>query len=254
MGIVPERRTRMVELVRAHSELEVTTLARELQATEATVRRDLRALEEQGVVRRSYGMVFAVEQSRFEVPLSKRADAIAAEEEAIARTAVALLGDATSVYIDVGTAPRAVAGALPAHVPLTIVTPSIPVAAALATSPHEVLLLGGRIQKRTLSTVDHWARETLSRVTIDTAFLTANGVTPEAGLTTPDPAVAGVKTLAVHASRRRIFVGDHLKFGVTSFARFAAVTDIEVFVTGSRLPIAQSRRFGELGARIVRAQ
>lgn len=248
------RRKRIVELTREHSELEVSELAAELGATQATVRRDLRLLEQEGVIRRSYGMVSAVDRSRFETPLTRRATDTSAEGALVARAAVSLLSNETSVYIDDGAIMRLLAEALPAHPALTVVTPSIPVAAALADTPHEVLLLGGRVRGRTLDSVGHWAREMLAGFIIDVAFLGANGVTIDAGLTTPDPAVAALKGVAVRVARRRIFVGDYLQFGVTSFARFAGVHDIELFVTSSRLPLSQAKRFTEVGAKIMRAR
>lgn len=247
------RRVRILDLVAERTEVAVADLARELGITQSMLRRDLRALESDGAVRRSYGTISAVERSRFETPLSWRATTNGEERIAIARAAAQLLSSESSVYVDEGVTARLVAEHLSPSKPLTIVTPSILVAADLAAnSPHEVLLLGGRVRGRTLGVVDHWAREMLSGFAIDAAFLGANGVTVEAGLTTPDPAVAAIKAAAVQVSRRRIFVGDHSKFGVTSFARFANIGDIEVFVTSERLPLAHARRFMQYGPQVVR--
>ena len=57
----------------------------------------------------------------------------------------------------------------------------------------------------------------LSGFVIDLAFVGANGISRESGLTTPDPAVADIKAHAVRAARRRVFVGIHTKFGVRTF-------------------------------------
>jgi DeoR family transcriptional regulator, fructose operon transcriptional repressor len=246
------RRSRVLELVRTRSEIDIGDLAAETQATQATLRRDLRLLEAQGLVRRSYGRIAAVESSRFETPLAWRAAVESVERAAIAAAAAREVGDASSVFVDEGVTGQLVAANLPPR-PLTIVTPSLPVAAELAaTTSHEILLLGGRVRGRTLGSVDHWARDMLAGFAIDLAFIGANGVTMEAGLTTPDPAVAAVKAVAVKVSRRVVFVGDHTKFGVTSFARFANVADVEVFVTSDRLSASQARRFAQHGARVER--
>ena len=253
MDTAASRRVRILELVSERAEVAVAEVAEELGITQSMLRRDLRVLEGEGSVRRSYGTISAVERSRFETPLAWRTTTNGDEKIAIARAAAGLLTGESSVYIDEGVTARLVAEYLPASRPLTIMTPSILVAADLAAnSPHEVLLLGGRVRGRTLGVVDHWAREMLSGFAIDAAFLGANGVTVEAGLTTPDPAVAAIKAAAVQVSRRRIFVGDHSKFGVTSFARFANVGDIEVFVTSERLPLAHARRYMQYGPQVVR--
>ena len=116
-----------------------------------------------------------------------------------------------------------------------------------------VLLLGGRMRGRTLATVDHWALQMLGDLVIDLAFLGANGISREHGLTTPDPAVAAVKAEVVARSRRRVFVGLHTKFGVSSFCRFADISDFEVLVTDSGLNATEARRFSAVGPPVIRA-
>ncbi|MGV8885327.1 MAG: DeoR/GlpR family DNA-binding transcription regulator [Microbacteriaceae bacterium] len=251
---VVARRRRILELVRQHNELSVTQLAEMLELELPTLRRDLRLLEGQGTIRRSYGLIAAVETSRYETSLALRAASEnSAEKSAIAEAAASLLHGETTIYIDEGYLPQLIAVNLPTERALTIVTPSLPVAAHLAeSSQHEVILLGGRVRGRTLGTVDHWAREMLSGFSLEIAFVGANGVTVDAGLTTPDPAVAAIKSTAIAVSRRKIFIGDHTKFGVTSFARFARISDIDLFVTGEKLSAAQTRRFTDGGAQFLR--
>ena len=87
---------------------------------------------------------------------------------------------------------------------------------------------------------------------IDLAFLGTNGISPERGLTTPDPAVAAVKAAAAQASRRRVLLADSTKFGVDSFCRFARVQDLEAIVTDDGLPVEDADAYAALGVRMVR--
>jgi DeoR family fructose operon transcriptional repressor len=93
----------------------------------------------------------------------------------------------------------------------------------------------------------------LRDLVIDLAFLGANGISRDHGLTTPDPAVAAVKSEVVARSRRRIFVGLHTKFGAASFCRFADIEDFELLVTDTGLSPSEARRFSVLGPQVVRA-
>lgn len=252
--LLSSRRDELIRIVRERGSVNVATLAELLQVPPATLRRDLRMLEARSMIRRSYGEVHAVESSRHETSIAWRASNEPEHRARIAEAAVTMLDGASTIYIDEGRTTALVSDRLPNDRPLTIVTPSLLVAAELAVdTPHEVLLLGGRVRGRTMGTVDYWARDMLAGFVIDLAFLGANGVTAAHGLTTPDPAVAAVKSAAVRASRRRIFVGDHTKFGVSSFARFAAITDFERFVTTDRVPAGEARRLAHLGADIVHA-
>ena len=115
-----------------------------------------------------------------------------------------------------------------------------------------VELLGGRVRGRTLATVDHWTTQMLSGFVLDLAFIGANGISRERGLTTPDPAVAEVKAQVVRAARRLVFCGVHTKFGVSTFCRFAEIGDLETIVTDVALPATEAHRYSLLGPQVIR--
>jgi DeoR/GlpR family transcriptional regulator of sugar metabolism len=93
----------------------------------------------------------------------------------------------------------------------------------------------------------------LAGFVIDLAYVGANGTSREHGLTTPDPAVADVKAQVMRVARRRVFVGVHTKFGVSSFCRFAEVADFEAIVTDTALPASEAHRYTLLGPQVIRA-
>jgi DeoR/GlpR family transcriptional regulator of sugar metabolism len=249
-----ERQHQILTWARGDGEVDVNKAAADLGVAPETVRRDLRVLEQSGYVRRRHGGAYPVETSRFETTLAMRSTRRVPEKRRIALAAVELLGDAETVFIDEGFHPQLIAEALPTDRNLTVITASLPVAAILAErDPVTVLLLGGRVRGRTLATVDHWATRMLGGLVIDLAFIGANGISREHGLTAPDPAVADVKTQAMKVSRRRIFIGVHTKFGLSSFCRFAEVADFEAIVTDSGLPASEARRYSLLGPQVIRA-
>lgn len=248
-----ERQREIVRVARASGSVDVTALAAELGVAKETVRRDLRALEDHGLVRRTHGGAYPVESAGFETTLAFRATSHVPEKRRIATAAAELLGDAETVFVDEGFTPQLIAEALPADRSLTVVTASLSTAAVLAANPATtVLLLGGRVRGRTLATVDHWATAMLAGFVIDLAFVGANGISREHGLTTPDPAVADVKAQVVRVSRRRVFAGVHTKFGVSSFCRFAEIADFETIVTDAALPASEAHRYSLLGPQVLR--
>jgi DeoR family fructose operon transcriptional repressor len=249
-----ERQHRILATARNEGSVDVGKLAAELAVAPETIRRDLRLLEQQGLVRRTHGGAYPVETARFETSLEMRTTRSVAERRRIAAAAVGLLAGAETVFIDEGFTPRLIAEALPTDRPLTVVTASLPIAALLAdaSSAITVLMLGGRVRGRTLATVDHWATQMLSGFVIDLAFIGANGISREHGLTTPDPAVADVKAQVVRVSRRRVFSGIHPKFGASSFCRFAEVTDFEAIITDTALPASEAHRYSLLGPQVIR--
>jgi DeoR/GlpR family transcriptional regulator of sugar metabolism len=240
-------------MVRDHGELAPTQLNGLLGVSLETIRRDLRIMEAQGLVRRSYGRVFPVESGAFETPLSVRSQVSPEEKMRIAAAAVEQIRDAQLIFVDEGYTPELIARNLPQDRRLTVVTSSLPIAMLLAPRPSvEVLMLGGRVRGNTLGVVDHWTVDMLRQLNLDLAFLGANGVTVAQGMTTPDPTVAAVKSTALASSARRIFIGAHHKFATRTFVTFARLSDFELIITGRELSAFQAKRFAAAGAKLLR--
>lgn len=247
------RQSRILEFARTRGRVEVVALASELDVATETIRRDLKMLADRRLVKRVHGGAIPLESAAFESGVDYRSRVDLAQKHRIATAAAGLLHGAETVYLDEGFTPRLIAEKLSDH-ELTVVTSSLLAAEALADSDRvTVLLLGGRMRGRTLATVDHWALGMLDDLVIDLAYLGTNGITVENGLTTPDPAVAAVKSRAIRRAQRRVLVAAHSKFGMTSFCRFAEVSDFEAIVTGTELPEAEARKYDALGTSVVRA-
>jgi DeoR family fructose operon transcriptional repressor len=132
------------------------------------------------------------------------------------------------------------------------VTNGVPIAAMLATRPRlSVMMLGGRIRGRTLSTVETWATRALAEIYVDVAFLGTNGISMERGLTTPDPSEAAVKSAMIACSRRRILLADHTKVGNDNFCRFGELAELDVLITDDGLDPSLAAELRDVVARVV---
>jgi DeoR/GlpR family transcriptional regulator of sugar metabolism len=248
-----QRRRQVLALARTNGSVEVSRLASALHVSPETVRRDLRQLEEQGLLRRTHGGAYPVESAGFEIAHATRATRYVREKTRIAAAAVGLIQDAETIFIDEGFTPQLVAQSLPQARPFTVITTSLNTSLCLAPrSDIRVFQLGGRVRGAALAAVGEDVTRTLSRFVIDVAFISANGVSRKFGMTTPDPSVSEVKACAITCSRRRILVGISAKFGAVSFSRFAHVDDFEAIVTDARLPTAEAHRYAMLGPNVLR--
>ncbi len=249
-----ERRRMILDHARGTGHIEVSEVAVRLDVAAETVRRDLKVLEEHGLVRRIHGGAYPVEGAGFESNMDHRSGHRVPEKRRIAVAAAENLGDAETVYLDEGFTPQLVAEELlQLQRPLTVVTSSLTAAGLLAPAENmSVILLGGRVRGRTLATNDHWAIAMLSDLVIDLAVLGTNGISRDRGLTTPVPAVSAVKRKVVEVSRRRLFVGVHTKFGINSFCKFADVSDFETLVTDTGMSSHDAHRYSALGPAVVR--
>lgn len=100
-----ERQREIVRVARRTGSVDVTALAAELGVAKETVRRDLRALEDHGLVRRTHGGAYPVESAGFETTLAFRATSHVPEKRRIALAAAEQLGDAETVFVDEGFTP-----------------------------------------------------------------------------------------------------------------------------------------------------
>lgn len=249
-----ERHERIVELARAAGRVEVARLADELEVTPETVRRDLRALERQGRLRRVHGGAIPIERLGFEPAVAARDAVMTAEKERIAKAALALLPEEGSILLDAGTTTARLADALPTDRELTVVTNALDIAVRLAPRANlTVLALGGRVRGRTLAAVDVWAVDALRDTFVDVAFIATNGVSVERGLTTPDPTEAAVKRAMIAAARRSVLLADHTKVGNDHLVRVGDLEVIDTFVTDLGLDAELAAELEAAGLRVVQA-
>ena len=139
-----ERQRRIEEMLRAQGRVEVLELARILQVSEHTVRRDLLALQGQGLLQRTHGGAVTLDTQRLGV--GARAAVLADAKAAVGRAAAALVEPGQTVVLDAGSTPLAMARALTVR-PLTVITSSLDVAAIFADDPQvQIALTGGTWQ------------------------------------------------------------------------------------------------------------
>ena len=249
-----ERQQEILRRARLAGRVDVVTLAEVLAVTTETIRRDLTVLERAGVVRRVHGGAIPVERLGFEPAVAARDVVMTGEKERIGKAALAELPEDGAIIIDAGTTTGRLAEAIPADRELIVVVNSPPLAMLLAARPNmTVIMIGGRVRGRTMAAVDDGGLQPLDRLHVDVAFMATNGISPDRGLTTPDPAEASMKRAMIACARRTVLLADHTKVGNDYLARFGALDDVDLFVTDSGLDPATTDDLTLRGLRVVRA-
>jgi DeoR family fructose operon transcriptional repressor len=249
-----ERQRWIVERARAGGRVEVAALATELGVTTETVRRDLTTLERHALLRRVHGGAIPIERLGFEPALAARDSVLTVEKERIAQMALAELPEEGSILLDAGTTTARLADALPADRELVVLTNALPIAMSLSVRPNiTVLMVGGRVRGRTQAAVDAWALHALADSYVDVAFIGANGISPERGLTTPDTTESAVKRAMIGAARRCVVLADHTKVGQDHLSRFAALDEIDTLITDSGLDALVADELRSRGLKVLLA-
>ena len=250
----PERQQEILRLARDGGRVDVVSLAEEFQVTAETIRRDLKALDRAGLLRRVHGGAIPAGRLDFEPDLAERESTAADEKDRIAKAALAELPVEGTMILDAGSTVARMAAAIPPETSLTVVTHSLPIAARLADHPGiQLHLVGGRVRHRTRAAVDAWALRAYGEIRPDVAVVAANGFSVEHGLTTPDLAEAAVKRAALTAARRVVLLADSSKYAQEHFARFGALSDVDLLITDNGLTPEDAGDIERAGTEVVRA-
>jgi DeoR family transcriptional regulator of aga operon len=228
----------MQDLLRV-GDISVNEMAEHLNVSSTTVRRCLRKLEAQGLLRRRHGGAVPVETSlyegfRYDADFNVRDQLLADEKRRIGLTASMEIKDGDVVAFSAGTTTTQVARALKLRKDVTVVTNALNIAMELARSNTiRVLLAGGYVSGSWFSVLGPVAIETIAGTEIDIAFIGADGIDIATGVTADHPGEADVNAMIIRRSRRRIVVADHTKLGKRSAALICPLHAVDMIVTDS---------------------
>lgn len=236
-----ERRRMIVELVQANGSKRVAQLCDLFAVSEMTIRRDLRDLEREGLLRRVHGGAVINLGRSYEPPYAMRTTRNEARKQAIGRRAAELVLDGDSIALDVGTTTLELAQALRGKRNLTILTASLAIANAVVkhlslTSDVRLILTGGIVRAGELSMIGPVPARTYGEYHVDKAFIGVGGLDLEAGLTEYNLDDALVKKALIQNARRRIVLADSSKIGRTTFTAVAPLSVVDSLVTDDAIP------------------
>lgn len=247
MPFADQRQQAILARLQAHGSVDVGELAPELGVTNETVRKDLILLERQGQLRRVHGGALPVGPLAVEPAVSERVY-FTEEKRRIARAALAHLPAGGAVLVDAGSTTGLLVEMFPVGPPLSVYTNTLTIALPLMKNPKlTVHMVGGRIRPLTMAAVGDWAVRALAEINVDVAFIGANGISVERGMTTPDPDEAAIKHQMLASARRRIVLADHSKIGVVSLCKHADLSEVDLLITDPGIPkgqLAALRRAG----------
>ena len=223
-----ERQQQIAELVAARGRVRLAELVDRFGVSEATIRKDLTAMEARRLLKRTHGGAIALRPA-VESELETRAVTQAEAKARIAQACLREIHDGDAIFLDSGTTIQAIAQRLVGR-HLTVLTNALGVAEAVADLPTvDHLVLGGRLRTVSRSVIGALAMENVERFTVNLAFIGVSGFS-EAGLTVADADEAQLKAAMIERARRVIVPIDHTKAGATHFARICELDKVDAVV------------------------
>ena len=231
------RLDKIVAYLKNHTLVTVEQLVDAVEASPATIRRDLIKLDEQGVISRSHGGVALRRFEPSQPTTNEKQLRSPAEKRAIARFAASMVQAGDAVVLDAGTTMLELAKCL-THLPLRVITVDLHIALFLSEFRQiEVTIVGGRIDDSSQSCIGEFCRKMLRSVYPDIAFMSCNSWSVEKGVTTPTEEKAGLKQEIIANAQRKILLADSSKYGAHSLFNVAPLSRFTDIITDGGLPL-----------------
>lgn len=251
--LAQERRFRICEILSGQRTVSASELQRLLKVTSATVRRDLAALERQGLLVRSHGgAVSKSSNTNFQPSYDTLGRTNPEEKQWIAAEAAKLILDGDTIFLEGSTTVYELASRLQSHNRLTVVTNSPLIVCQLQHYPNiNVMCTGGDLQRDIFYLSGQWAQRALSEIRVDKAVLGVSAIDPAYGISTASQAEAQIKKMIMKAAKVKIALADHSKFGNQGFAYVGPSTDVNILITDSATGKAHLNALKDLGVQTI---
>ena len=245
-----ERKQLILDLLRRERRIVAKEISRDLGLSEDTIRRDLRELAAEGLLKRVHGGALPVAPAMADY--AGRRALSPQSKAAIGRAAAAMVQPGQVVFMDGGTTMVQMARHFAPDLRATVVTHSPSVAAVLADHPTlEIELIGGRLYKHSVVAVGTVAAEAIGRIQADLFFMGASGVHPELGCMTGDAEEAAIKRLLASRAAETVLLASREKLGVVAPFRILGCEALGSLVLESDLPEDLAAPFRGLGVPIL---
>jgi DeoR family transcriptional regulator, aga operon transcriptional repressor len=250
-----ERHKFILNKLKSEGFVSVAELSKEMEVTMVTVRKDLKLLEDKGLLYRSHGSATPLSPYVNDRPLDEKKHVQVTEKNKIAEKAFDLIEEDEAIIIASGTSVLALTRLIPPDFKLTVLTGAMNVTSALIEHQNvEIVQLGGVVRKSSSSVVGHYAEEMLSNFACSKLFMGVDGISPEFGLTTTNMMEAHLNMKMIKAVQKTIVLADSSKFGRKGFGKICEIDDVDIIITDSGIPEAFKVLLEEKGVEIIIAE
>jgi DeoR family transcriptional regulator, fructose operon transcriptional repressor len=248
--LVEERRQRVLDLVGQRGFVALADLARAINVSESTIRRDLDYWDQQGLIKRTHGgAVFTGDGSALPA-LEERSGSQLEEKREIARAAAARIRDGDAILLDGGTTTLEVARLLVGR-SLQVVTNSLPIAALFASSREtDLVMLGGYVYPKTGVALGPLTVRMMEEVHVHQTIMSVGGITAK-GLFNSNLLLVETERRMMGCADEVVVVADHTKIGRQALAFLCELAAVDTLIVDNGLTPAQRELVDRADARLV---
>lgn len=229
-----QRRYEIYEMIKKEKTVEVNSLAMKYEVSNMTIRRDLDALENQGLVIKSYGGATLNESVSSEPSFEIKEGVSQSDKKDIAIYASSLIQDGDSIYLDCGTTCLELFKRIH-HKKITIFTNFWKILQYVdRNTKAKIIMAPGTYNPITQAAMSEITIAFFKNYSIDKAFISALGIDKDFGLSIPSMEDAEVKKAVLQVSQKKFCMMDHTKFNKKYMSKIADIQDFDSIITDNK--------------------
>lgn len=249
---IAERHKHILDMLKKNGFIKVSDIARELDVTQVTIRKDLKHLEEKELLYRTHGSASPVNPQTVDINLQEKEKMKTAEKRRIALAACKLIEENDSIIIASGSTVHTFAQELNPEGNLTVVSASLKTSILLNGRPNiEVIQLGGIVRKNSFSVAGYFAQAPFDVLTCSKLFMGVDGIDFENGVTNSNIEEVVLNKNMMKAAVRTIILSDSSKFGKRGFGKICNLDEVDVIITDSGIPVNTAKTIEEMGIELI---
>jgi DeoR family transcriptional regulator, fructose operon transcriptional repressor len=248
-----ERHQAILKKIESEQRVLASELAEQFEVSLDTIRRDLAALEEKGLIKRTHGGAILTPKVRHKPGYDtvREIGEGLPYQNAIVRKAAEYISEGDTIFIGGASLHYLMLKHLPVNIHFTVVTNSVVIADELKSLDNmEVFLIGGKMRNSGMI-VDALATEFVKTLRLDLYFACAAGLSAEHGLSSVTYETATFGKIVAGVARKVICLAPHEKIGYEAFARVIEARDIDIIITDQEVADSQLLKLKDLGIEVM---
>lgn len=247
-----ERHNAIIETLAEDGQVSVKELVKRFKVSAVTIRKDLSALEERGLLYRTHGGATLESKMVVERNVTEKEKLMAPQKKAIALQARELISEQDTIILASGTTVLYLERVLSNFKNLTVLTSSLRASLELCAFPQIFTIqLGGPVRKSSSSIIGDQAEEYLKEFSCKYLFLGVDGIDLTFGMSTSNVGEAKLNQKMIKAAEKVVVLTDSTKLGKKGFARISGLEDLDILITDKGISEHMQKEIEELGINVI---
>ncbi|MCW3118715.1 MAG: DeoR/GlpR transcriptional regulator [Chitinophagaceae bacterium] len=246
------RRNHIIQSIREKGEIFIHELSEEFKVSEVTIRKDLEQLEKKNLLVRARGGAMNIDRNvGFDRILSDKVKLNLRQKTEIGKRAAQMIREGDTIIIDSGTTTAELVRNLPELQSLNVVTNAMNIVNLLANVKATIIIPGGYLRQNSMSLVGPMAEKNLLNLSVDKAFIGADGFDTQVGVYTPNIDEAHLNEIMINIAREVIVLADSTKFNKRSLSLFCPLSKIDKVITDAAISDADRKHLQDADIELI---